>query len=67
MPLLVIQILISFLLILLVIIQNQGTGLGRTWGTTQYHSKKGLERTFFLVTIFIGALFALVSLLNLLL
>lgn len=63
-----IQIIISILLIAAISIQARGTGLGSAWGGTgqSYHSKKGMERVLFAISIVLGVLFVLTSVANLL-
>jgi protein translocase SecG subunit len=65
--LLVLQVLVSIVLIFLVMIQSQGTGLGKAWGGsgTQYRSKKGIEKGLFFLTVTTGTVFGLISLANL--
>ncbi len=45
------QIVISIILIVLILIQNTSGGLGRTFGNTLYHSRRGLEKFTFYLTI----------------
>lgn len=61
-PLLLIQTLVALVLIFLVVIQAKGTGLGRSFGSTNYHSKRGMEKTIFYLTITISILFVGLSL-----
>ncbi|MAZ67569.1 preprotein translocase subunit SecG [bacterium] len=65
-----IQIALSILLIVTILLQQTGSGLGGAFGadnfTSGFHTRRGLERTLFYVTIALGALFALTALLNLL-
>ncbi len=62
----IIQIILGLVLIFLVITQSKGTGLGSAWGggSVGYHSKRGMEKTLFYVTIITSILFVLVSLLG---
>ncbi len=61
----VIQIILSLILIALIITQSKGTGLGSAWGGGgSYHSKRGMEKTFFYATIITSILFVLSALLN---
>lgn len=59
------QILISILLIAVIIIQSQGTGLGSAWGGggESYRSKRGAEKVLFITTIIFAGLFLLSSIL----
>lgn len=65
-----IQIALSILLIVTILLQQTGSGLGGAFGAdnfgSQFSTRRGLERTLFYVTIVLGALFALTALINLL-
>lgn len=58
------QIVIALLLMLAVLFQNRGTGLGSAFGGTGgvYLTKRGLEKKLFLATIVLAAIFILLSL-----
>lgn len=62
--LLIVQIVVSILLIGCVLLQAQGSGLGTTWGGggESYHTKRGLERVLFSLTIVLIFSFLIVSL-----
>lgn len=47
------QILLSVLLISCILLQAQGSGLGSTWGGggETYHTKRGIEKVVFYLTI----------------
>lgn len=65
MALKIIQILISAGLVALIMLQTQGSGLGKAFGgQTAYHSKKGVEKVVFVGTIVLAGLFLITSLLN---
>lgn len=66
---LVTQIIVSLLLILSILVQANGLGVGRTLGSTgaNYHTKRGAEKALFITTIFLSSLFLILSLLNLVL
>ncbi|MBU2578970.1 preprotein translocase subunit SecG [Patescibacteria group bacterium] len=66
--LLILQIVISFLLIIFILLQQRGTALGAVFGQGDnfYFKKRGMEKTIFLLTIVLSVLFIGVSLLNLL-
>lgn len=59
------ELVIAALLIAVILIQQQGTGLGSTFGgeSTLYRSKRGVERMLFIATIILAALFAVNSIL----
>lgn len=64
--LVILQIIVSFLLIAAILLQAKGTGLGVTFGQIgdSYHSKRGVEKFLFFLTIFLAALFLLFSIIN---
>jgi len=53
------QIVVSLLLILLILIQNKGTGLSEVFGGSGsfYTSKRGIEKYLFIATIVTAILF----------
>lgn len=55
--LLVIQILISLSLIMVVVLQSKGGGLGSAFGSTTYHTKRGIEKSLFALTIVLAIAF----------
>ena len=62
--LLISQIVLSIIIATLILLQAQGTGLGSTWGGggETYHTKRGLEKVLFYLTIATITIFAAVSL-----
>ena len=64
----IIQIALSVILIVLIVLQSKGTGLGSAWGGggENYHTKRGFEKILFATTIITATLFILSSLLNVL-
>lgn len=66
---LVLQILVSVFLVVAIVLQAQGTGLGATWGGggESYHTRRGIEKVLFALTIVGIAMFAVLSLSNILL
>jgi len=66
---LLIQILIAILLIVAVLIQARGAGLGEAWGGSSefFTSRRGMEKIIFLATIVLAALFLLSSIISLIL
>ena len=64
-----IQIALSVLLIITILLQQTGSGLGGAFGadnfSSGFHTRRGLERTLFYVTMVLGVLFALTALINL--
>ncbi len=65
--LLIAQVVVALFLVVLVLLQSQNAGLGKAFGGMQYRSKKGVEKSFFVLTIALAVLFAGVSLMNTLL
>lgn len=62
---LIIQIITSILLIVFIVIQAKGTGLGGVFGgNSNYHAKRGAEKTLFYATIFVSILFVVLSIIN---
>jgi len=64
-----IQIVLSALLMVTVLLQRTGAGLGGAFGSDNFssgfHTRRGLEKTLFRATIVLGVLFALSALINL--
>lgn len=62
-----IQIILGALLIVVIIIQQKGTGLGSTFGgeLSFYRTKRGAEKLLFYVTIVLALLFILSSIVGL--
>ncbi len=60
----VIQIIIAVLLMLAILMQNRGAGLGGVFGGGGgvYLTKRGLEKKLFIATIVLAAIFILLSL-----
>ena len=58
------QLIIALLLILAILLQNRGTGLGGVFGGSGgvYLTKRGLEKKLFILTIILAVLFFLTSL-----
>ncbi len=67
-PLVVAQMILAVALVAAILLQQRGTGLGGAFGgeVTAYRSRRGIERTLFRLTILLGVLFVIFSLLNLL-
>ena len=66
--LLIIQIIVALLVIVTIVIQNQGSGLGSAWGGSSetYHTKRGVEKALFTLTIILVIAFTGISILSLL-
>lgn len=67
--LLIAQILFSIVLIAVILLQSQGTGLGSTWGGggESYHTKRGVEKVLLYVTVFSIVCFGVLSIANIML
>lgn len=60
------QIIVSLLLLFSILIQANGTSVGRSFGGgASYHTKRGAEKTLFVATIVLAVIFVSLSLLNL--
>lgn len=59
-----IQIGISILLVITILMQSRGTGMGAAFGggSSVYRTKRGIEKGLFRASITLGVLFALTSL-----
>lgn len=62
------QIIVSVLLILFILLQQRGQALGSAFGGEGgfYATRRGLQQKVFWATCFLGALFIILALLNLL-
>lgn len=62
-----IQIILAILLILVIIIQQKGSGLGSTFGgeLSFYRTRRGAEKLLYRLTWVLGAVFIAVSILGL--
>lgn len=61
------QIVISIALIIAILLQQRGAGLGSAFGGGGefYGTKRGIQQKLFIATIFLGALFIMLGVLNL--
>lgn len=61
-----IQITVAISLVSLILLQAKGTGLGSTFGgqSSTYHSKRGVEKLVFSLTIILTIIFVIISILN---
>lgn len=62
------QIIVSIILIVLILLQQRGSGLSSVFGggeMSSYQTKRGLEKIIFYLTIFFAVLFLGLSVLNL--
>lgn len=63
---LIIQIIISASLIIVILMQSKGTGLGTAFGGSSqvYRSKRGVEKLFSYLTVTLVVLFFIISILQ---
>lgn len=61
---LIAQIILSIIIVISVLLQAQGNGFGSAWGGggETYHTRRGVEKVVFMITIAAIILFAAVSL-----
>lgn len=62
----ILQIIVAIALIAVILLQAKGTGLGSTFGgqSQMYHSKRGVEKVVFTLTIILAIVFVVLSILN---
>ena len=65
----VVQIILSAILVVLILLQNKGTGIGSTFGgeLSFYRTRRGVEKLMFYLTMIVSALFLASSVAGLLL
>ncbi|MEK7087476.1 MAG: preprotein translocase subunit SecG [Patescibacteria group bacterium] len=65
----IVQIIISTLLILAILLQARGSGLSSVFGgeSTFYHTRRGMEKVIFWLTIVLAVLFVITNLVSFLL
>ncbi len=61
------QIVLAVILVIMILLQNQGSGLGSTFGGNLdfYGTKRGIERLLFIMTGVVAFLFIVSSLISL--
>jgi preprotein translocase subunit SecG len=66
--LMIVQIILAVILVISILLQHRGTSLGGAFGGegTVYRSRRGTEKFLFYLTIIIALLFAILSIVNLL-
>lgn len=64
--LLIIQVLISFLLVVMILLQAKGAGLGSAFGGSGMivRTRRGVEKLLFNLTVIIAFIFLVISLLS---
>lgn len=63
----ILQLVLAILLIVFILLQQRGSGLGAAFGGSSniYSSKRGVEKTLFNITIGLAVVFFIASFLNL--
>ncbi|MBI1871893.1 preprotein translocase subunit SecG [Candidatus Collierbacteria bacterium] len=62
----ILQIIVSILLLLSILVQANGTSIGRAFGgSASYHTKRGAEKALFIATITLAIIFVTLSIANL--
>lgn len=66
--LLILQIIISSFLILIILLQAKGAGISSVFGgqSSFYRSKRGIEKLFVILTVVLGAVFLILSIIQVL-
>jgi len=61
------QAIVAISLIILILLQPKGTALGASFGGQEgfYATRRGIQKKFFWLTCFLGAVFIILALLNL--
>ena len=57
----IIQMISGALIIILVMLQTKGVGLGRSFGSQMYHSRRGLENLLFKTTVAMVIIFVVTA------
>ncbi|MEK7521747.1 MAG: preprotein translocase subunit SecG [Patescibacteria group bacterium] len=59
----IVQSILAIFLVILILIQNRGAGIGSTWGGSgeSYITRRGLDKLLFRLTILDAVLFIIVS------
>lgn len=63
----IIQVVLAVLLVISILVQSRGASLGEAFGgsSTFYGTRRGSEKTLFIITVVIAIFFVLVALVNL--
>jgi len=64
----ILQIILAIILVVLILLQQRGSGLGMAFGGegNVYRSRRGVEKFLFHATIIVGALFCVTAVLSVL-
>jgi preprotein translocase subunit SecG len=65
-PLIIAQVVVSILLMVSILLQNRGSGLGSVFGGDfgGYYTKRGFEKFLFSASVALGAAFLLLAIFN---
>jgi len=65
--LIIVQVILAVLLMVVILLQSRGASLGEAWGGSSafYTSRRGVDKTLFIITIIVAILFMLVAVANL--
>ncbi|MBU1092169.1 preprotein translocase subunit SecG [Patescibacteria group bacterium] len=65
--LMIIQVVLAIILMVSILAQGRGTSLGEAFGGSSsfYSTRRGVERTLFVITVVVAVLFVITALLNL--
>lgn len=63
----IVQVVLAIILMVSILVQGRGTSLGEAFGGSSsfYTTRRGAERTLFVITIVVAVLFVVTALLNL--
>jgi preprotein translocase subunit SecG len=66
--LLAVNIIVSILIVVFILVQGRGGGLGSAWGGggETYHTRRGVEKVTLRVTVFLIVIFFIIAVVNLL-
>ncbi|MFH0912469.1 MAG: preprotein translocase subunit SecG [Patescibacteria group bacterium] len=65
--LVIIQAVLAILLMVSILLQSRGASLGEAWGGSSafYSTRRGADRTLFIITVVLGVLFVLIAIVSL--
>lgn len=65
--LIIVQVVLSIILMAAILLQGRGASLGEAWGGSSafYSTRRGVDKTLFIITIVVATLFVLLAIVNL--
>ncbi|MBU1092409.1 preprotein translocase subunit SecG [Patescibacteria group bacterium] len=65
--LIIIQVVLAFILMAAILLQGRGASLGEAWGGSSafYTTRRGADRTLFIITIVVAVIFVVLAVLSL--